>query len=127
MGSLKYCHLATLALNLLTIPASNPCTTSKVRSSLATETVSSLITCHFNNMSQCCENVKFNEALLSNAKKCTRERNLCQQVMIIHKCVLYHLFACKFVFGKNAETDAKILISKLVYTDINACGLEALI
>ena len=47
-----------------------------LKSSLATETVSSLITCHFNNMSQCCENVKFNEALLSNAKKCTRERNL---------------------------------------------------
>ena len=86
MGSLKYCHLATLALNLLTIPASNADSErvfslvrrikTEFHSSLATETISSLITCHFNDMSQCCENVKFNEALLSNAKRCTQERNL---------------------------------------------------
>ena len=62
MGSLKYCHLATLALNLLTIPASNADSErvfslvrrikTEFRSSLATETVSSLITCHFNNIAR---------------------------------------------------------------------------
>ena len=86
MGSLKYCHLATLALNLLSIPASNADSErvfslvrrikTEFRSSLATETVSSLITCHLNNLSQCCENVNFSDALLSNAKMCTRSRNL---------------------------------------------------
>ena len=86
MGSLKYLALATLALNLLAIPASNADSErvfslvrrikTEFRSSLATETVSSLITCHFNNMSQCCENVKFSEALLCKAKKCTWQRNL---------------------------------------------------
>ena len=84
--SSKYCHLALLVLNLLTIPASNADSErvfslvrrikTEFRSSLATENVSSLITCHFNNMLQCCEHVKFNECLLANEKKCTRERNL---------------------------------------------------
>ena len=56
--------------------------------------------------------MNFNEALLSNAKKVHKGKkpSLCQQIMIIQKCVLNHLFACKFVFRKNTETDAEILI-----------------
>ena len=86
MGSSKYCYLGTLALNLLAIPASNPdCkwVFSLVRriktefcSSLEISTVSSLIGCHFNKTSKCCENVNFHKSLLANAKHCTRQRNL---------------------------------------------------
>ena len=48
-----------------------------------------------------------------------------QQCLQLHgsKCVFICMQVC---FWKNTETDAKILIPQLNYTDINACGLEAL-
>ena len=86
MGSLKYHHLSTLALNLLAIPASNADSErvfslvrrikTEYRSALSTDTVLSLIGCHFNNTNKCCENTKFEKTLLTNAKKCTRQRNI---------------------------------------------------
>ena len=86
MGEPKYEKLATTALTLLSIPTSNAdCERvfshvrrikSEFRSSLCTETVSSLIGCHFNNTSQCCKQSVFEESLLQKAKRCTHERNL---------------------------------------------------
>ena len=65
LGERKYHHLAHLALNILSIPASNAdseCVLSLVRriktdfrASLSTETVSALIGCHLNNTFKCCE------------------------------------------------------------------------
>ena len=86
MGEQRYKNLATLALQLLSIPASNadservfsvvrPVKT-EFRSSLQTETVSALIGCHFNKRSQCCEQSSFEESLLEKAKSCTNERNI---------------------------------------------------
>ena len=86
MGEQKYLHMATLSLQLLSIPASNIDSErvfSGVRriktefcSSLSTESVSALISCHFNNTSKCCENKHFDEHLIAKAKTCARERNL---------------------------------------------------
>ena len=86
MGELKYENLATLALQLLSIPASNADSErvfslvrrikTEFRSSLSTETVSALIGCHFNKTSKCCEMTKFEDCLLVKAKTCTRERNM---------------------------------------------------
>lgn len=83
----KYVHLATLALELLAIPASNADSErvfslvrrvkTDFRASLAPETLSSLIGCHFNNTNaHCCKLGKLDDALLKKAKACTRERNL---------------------------------------------------
>ena len=80
----KHVHLATLALELLAIPASNADSKrvfSLVRrvktDSLRPETLSSLIGCHFNNATaHCCKLGKIDDALLKKAKACTRERNL---------------------------------------------------
>ena len=86
MGELKYENLATLALQLLSIPASNADSErvfslvrrikTEFRSSLSTETVSALIGCHFNKTSKCCEMTKFADCLLVKAKTCTHERNM---------------------------------------------------
>ena len=83
----KYVHLATLALELLAIPASNADSErvfslvrrvkTDFRASLTPETLSSLIGCHFNNANaHCCKLGKIDDALLKKAKSCTRERNL---------------------------------------------------
>ena len=71
MDEQKYLHLSTLSLQLLSIPASNAdseCVFSVVKriktefcSSLSTESVSALISCHFNKTSKCCENKHFDE------------------------------------------------------------------
>ena len=86
MGDHKYEKLATTALTLLSIPTSNAdCERafshvrrikSEFRSSLSTETTSSLIGCRFNKTSLCCEQTVFKESLLLKAKKCTHQRNL---------------------------------------------------
>ncbi len=86
MGEQKYQNLATLALQLLSIPASNADSErvfslvrrvkTDYRASLLTETLSALIGCHFNKTVHCCEPFKFGEALLSKAKKWTMQRNL---------------------------------------------------
>ena len=86
MGEQRYKNLATLALQLLSIPASNAGSErvfsvvrrikTEFRSSLQTETVSALIGCHFNKKSQCCEQSSFEESLLEKAKSCTHERNI---------------------------------------------------
>lgn len=86
MGEVKYGNLANLALQLLSIPASSAdCERvfslvrrikTEFRSSLSTETLSSLISCHFNKTWKCCENNGFEESLLTAAKKCTHERNM---------------------------------------------------
>ncbi len=86
LGELKYRNLATLALQLLSIPASNADSErvfslvrrikTDFRSSLYTETLSSLIGCNFNKTWMCCERYKFEESLLTAAKKCTHERNM---------------------------------------------------
>ena len=83
----KYVHLATLALELLAIPTSNADSErvfslvrrvkTDFRASLAPETLSSLISCHFNNTNtRCCKLGRIDDALLKKAKGCTRERNL---------------------------------------------------
>lgn len=86
MGEQKYLHLATLSLQLLSIPVSNADSErvfsvvrrikTEFRSSLSTESVSALISCHFNKTSKCCENKQFDERLIAKAKTCTRERNI---------------------------------------------------
>ena len=86
MGVYKYRNLATIALTLLSIPASNAdCERvfshvrrikTDFRSSLSTETISSLIGCHFNKIGRCCEHSKFGDSLLIKAKQCTHARNL---------------------------------------------------
>ena len=85
MGALKYESLGTLALQLLSIPVSNADSErvfslvrrikTTYRSSLATQTVSALIGCHFNKIAKCCEMDKFEQSLLAKAKTCTHERN----------------------------------------------------
>ena len=80
----KYVHLATLALELLAIPASNAdserifslvrSVKTDFRASLTLETLSSLIGCHFN--AYCCKLGKIDDASLKKAKACTCERNL---------------------------------------------------
>ena len=85
MGAFKYQHLGTLALELLSIPVSNAYSErafslakrikTVFRPTLATETLSALIGCHFNKTAKCCEMHKFEESLLKKAKQCTRERN----------------------------------------------------
>ena len=87
MGEPKYVNLATLALELLAIPASNTDSErvfslvrrvkTDFRASLAPETLSSLIGCHFNNTNaNCCKFDKIDDALIKKAKICTHERNL---------------------------------------------------
>ncbi len=86
MGEQKYKNLATIALRLLSVPTSNAdCERvfshvrrikTDFRPSLSTETLSSLIGCQFNKTSKCCEYIKFEESLLTKAKKCTHARNL---------------------------------------------------
>ena len=86
MDEHKYKNLATIALKLLSIPTSNvDCERvfshvrrikTDFRSSLSTETISSLIGCHFNKTSKCCELTKFEDSLLVRAKQCTHKRNL---------------------------------------------------
>ena len=86
MGEQRYKHLATLAPQLLSIPASNADSErvfslvrrikTDFRSSLQTETVSALIGNHFNKRCQCCEQSSFEESLLAKAKSCTNERNI---------------------------------------------------
>ena len=76
MGEYKYRNLATCALILLSIPASDAdCERvfsqvrrikTDFRSSLSTETI---IGCHFNKMSKCCELTTFEESLLVRAKQ----------------------------------------------------------
>ena len=88
MGELKYTKLATLALYLLAIPTSNADSErvfslvrrikTDFRASLAPETLSSLIGCHFNNTANCCKITgDIDNTLLKKAKTCTMERNLC--------------------------------------------------
>ena len=86
MGVYKYRNLATIALTLLSIPVSNAdCERvfshvrrikTDIRSSLSTETISSLTGCHFNKIGSCCEHSKFEDSLLIKAKQCTHARNL---------------------------------------------------
>ena len=86
MGEKKYCNLATLALQLLSIPSSNADSErvfslvrrikTEFRSSLQTDTLSALIGCHFNKTTDCCEKVHLDESLITKAKTCTHERNL---------------------------------------------------
>ena len=86
MGEQLHQNLATLALQLLSIPASNADSErvfslvhrikTDFRSSLQTETVSALIGYHFNKTCHCCEQSSFEESLLSKAKSCTNERNI---------------------------------------------------
>ena len=74
-----------LSLQLLSIPASNADhervfsfirrIKTKYWCSLATQTLSSLISCHFNKTWTCCEHYKFENSLLV-AAKCTHERNM---------------------------------------------------
>ena len=75
MGEVKYKHLSTLALQLLSIPMSNADSErvfslvrikTEYRSSMST-TLSSLIGCHFNKTWTCCECHKFEESLLTAA------------------------------------------------------------
>ena len=88
MGEQRYKNLATLALQLLSIPASNADSErvfslvrrikTDFRASLQTETISALIGCHFNKkyMYKCCEQSSFEDSLLAKAKSCTNERNI---------------------------------------------------
>ena len=86
MGSLKYENLSMLALQLLAIPASNADSErvfslvrrikADFRSSLSPETLSALIGCHLNKNGKCCEVTTFDDSLLTQAKQCTRQRNL---------------------------------------------------
>ena len=86
MGVYKYRNLATCALTLLSIPASNAdCERvfsqvrrikTDFRCSLSTETISSLLGCHFNKVSKCCEITTFEHSLLVRAKQCTHARNM---------------------------------------------------
>ena len=86
MGEQCYKNLATLALHLLSIPASNADSErvfslvrrikTEFRSSLQTETVSALIGHHFNKTCQCCELSCFDDSLLAKGKSCTNERNI---------------------------------------------------
>ena len=86
MGELKYKNLANLALQLLAIPASNADSEhvfglvrrikTEFRSSLSTETISSLIGCHFNKTWKCGENNKFEDSSLIATKKWTHKRNM---------------------------------------------------
>ena len=86
MGEQRYKNLATLALQLLSIPASNADSErvfslvrrikTDFRSSLQTETVSALIGYHFNKKCQCCELSSFDDSLLDKAKSCTNQRNI---------------------------------------------------
>ena len=85
LGERKYYHLSNLALNLLSIPASNADSErvfslvrrikSDFRASLSTDTLSALIGCHLNKTSECCERRKFDVTLINKAKVCTRELN----------------------------------------------------
>ena len=73
LGERKYYHISNLALNLLSIPASNADSErvfslvrrikTDFRSSLSTETLSALIGCHLNKTFECCERRKFDIAL----------------------------------------------------------------
>ena len=75
MGEVKYKHLSTLALQLLSIPTSNADSEgvfslvrrikTEYRSSMST---SSFIGCHFNKTWNCCERHKSEESLLTAAK-----------------------------------------------------------
>ena len=86
MGDYKYKHLASLALQLLSIPASNADSErvfslvrrikTDFRSRLHSETISALVGVHFNSPDKCCEQSKFESCLLDKAKSCTRDRNL---------------------------------------------------
>jgi hypothetical protein len=88
MGEPKHIHLSNLALQLLSIPASNADSErvfslvrrikTDFRSSLSVETLSALIGCHghFNSTGKCCELDTIDTVLLEKAKACTRERNL---------------------------------------------------
>ena len=81
MGETRYEELANLALCLLSIPTSNADSErvfslvrrikTDFRSSLSTQSVSSLISCHFNNLGHCCEMTSFDEDLLKQVKSCT--------------------------------------------------------
>ena len=83
MGEPKYVNLATLALELLAIPASNADSErvfslvrrvkTDFRASLAPETLSSLIGCHFNMNANCCQFDKIDDALIKKAKTWTLE------------------------------------------------------
>ena len=85
MGDYKYRSLATVGLKLLAIPASKAdCERvfshvrrikTDFRSSLS-PTTTSLIGYHFNKITKCCEQTKFEESFLARAKQCTHERNL---------------------------------------------------
>ena len=85
LGRRKYHHLSILALNLLSISASNADSErvfsfvtrikTNFRTSLSTETVSALIGCHLNNTFKCCEQRKCDNALLNRAQTCIHERN----------------------------------------------------
>ena len=75
MGDYKYRSLATVGLKLLAIPTSNAdCERvfshvrrikTDFRSSLSPTTISSLIGCHFNKVTKCCEQTKFEESSLA--------------------------------------------------------------
>ena len=86
MGEQCYQNLATLAIHLLSIPASNADSErvfnlvrrikTEFRSSLQTDTVSALIGHHFNKSCQCYELSCFVDSLLAKGKSCTNERNI---------------------------------------------------
>ena len=75
-----------LSLQLISIPVSNADIErvfslvrrikTEYRCSLATQTLSSLISCHYNKTWTCCERYKFKYSLLVATKKCTHERNM---------------------------------------------------
>ena len=67
--------IVTFALQLSSVPSSN--TDSEevfIGKSLQTDTLSALIGCHFNKITDCCKKVNFVESLITKAKTCTHER-----------------------------------------------------
>ena len=97
----KYKNLVAIALKLLFIPTSNvDCERvfghvrrikTDFRSSLSAETISSLIGCHFNKTSKCCELTKFEDSLLVRAKQCTQKKFILQCIKLVYNiiCIVY--------------------------------------
>ena len=85
-GELMYKELANAVLQLLAIPVSNADgervfslvrrVQTDFRSSMSTETLSSLVRFHFNNSGKCCEFRRYPDSFLLKAKTCAMERNL---------------------------------------------------
>ena len=117
MGEPKYLIMATLALELLAIPASNADSErvfslvlrvkTDFRASLMTETLSSLIGCHFNNTNpNCCEMVKIDDALLKKLQLLAN-KDLKKRTGLTRSCNMSILF----LLMKRSELALPFLLS----------------